>query len=129
MSRTFCAAGPFNCPGHPGRLASRKGYIGSVSTKTHSGDPDGTGGFGGFLGSGRFLALKFRIYEKIHRQNWLEIVGKQKYGPRKGLYRVVVVLVVPRVGSGTGLPPGQFRTNPENIRNFYELSRKFRDIS
>ena len=41
----------------------------SVSTKTHSGDPDGTGGFGGFLGSGRSLALKFRFYEKFPRQN------------------------------------------------------------
>ena len=48
-------------------------------TKTHSGDSDGTGVFGGFLGSGRFLALKFGFYKKFHRQNWLEIVGKQKY--------------------------------------------------
>ena len=54
-------------------------HPGTVSTKTHSGDPDGTGGFGGFLGSGRSLALKFRFYKKFHRQNWLEIVGKQKY--------------------------------------------------
>ena len=55
------------------------GYIGPVSTKTHSGDPDGTGGFGGFLCSGRFLAQKFGFYKKFNRQNWLEIVGKQKY--------------------------------------------------
>ena len=48
-------------------------------TKTHSGGSDGTGGFGGFLGSGRSLALKFGFYKKFHRQNWLEIVGKQKY--------------------------------------------------
>ena len=27
----------------------------------------------------RSLALKFGFYEKFHRQNWLEIVGKQKY--------------------------------------------------
>ena len=52
-----------------GRLVPKKGYIGPVSTKTHSGDPDGTGGFGGFLGSGRFLALKFGFYEKFPRQN------------------------------------------------------------
>ena len=94
--------------GHPGRLVPKKGYIGTVSTKTHSGDPDGTGGFGSFLGSGTFLALKFRFYEKFHRQNWLEIVGKQDLGQKKGIYRVVVVLVVPRVGSGTGGPPGGF---------------------
>ena len=62
-----------------GRSVPKKGYIGTVSTKTHSGDPDGTGGFGGFLGSGRFLVLKFGFYKKFHRQNWLEIVGKQKY--------------------------------------------------
>ena len=31
----------------PGRLVPKKGYIGPVSTKTHSGDPDGTGGSGG----------------------------------------------------------------------------------
>ena len=29
-----------------GRLVPKKGYIGTVSTKTHSGDPDGTGGSG-----------------------------------------------------------------------------------
>ena len=57
--------------------APKKGYIGTVSTKTHSGDSDGTGGFGGFLGSGRFLALKFRFYEKFHRQNRLEMSGRQ----------------------------------------------------
>ena len=73
--------------GRSGRSVPKKGYIGTVSTKTHSGDPDGTGGFGGFLGSGRFLALKFRFYKKFHRQNWLEIVGKQDFGPKKGLYR------------------------------------------
>ena len=28
----------------PGRLVPKKGYIGTVSTKTHSGDPDSTGG-------------------------------------------------------------------------------------
>ena len=54
-------------------------HPGTVSTKTHSGGTGGTGGFGGFLGSGRFLALKFGFYKKFHRQNWLEIVGKQKY--------------------------------------------------
>ena len=64
----------------PEGRSPKKGYIGPVSTKTHSGDSDGTGGFGGFLGSGRFLALKFGFYKKFHRQNWLEIVGKQKYG-------------------------------------------------
>ena len=68
-----------NMSGHPGRSAQKKGYIGSVSTKTHSGGSDGTGGFGGFLGSGRFLALKFGFYEEFHRQNWLEIGGKQDY--------------------------------------------------
>ena len=60
----------------PGRSVPKKGYIEPVSTKTHSGDPDGTGGFGSFLGFWRFLALKFRFYEKFHRPNWLEIVGK-----------------------------------------------------
>ena len=59
-----------------GRLVPKKGYIGTVSTKTHSGDPDGTGGFGGFLGSGRSLALKFGFYATFHRENRLEIVGK-----------------------------------------------------
>ena len=62
-------------------MAQKKGYIGTVSPKTHSGDSDGTGGFGGFLGSGRFLALKFRFYKKFHRQNWLEIVGSKKFRP------------------------------------------------
>ena len=60
----------------PGRSVPKKGYIGTVSTKTHSGDPDGTGGFGGFLGSGRFLALKFGFYKKFHRQNRLEMSGR-----------------------------------------------------
>ena len=104
-----------------GRSVPKKGYIGPVSTKTHSGDPDGTGGFGGFLGSGRFLALKFGFYKKFHRQNWLEIVGKQDFGPKKGPYRVVVVLVVPRVGSGTGGPPGGFWYYTEI---FVEIYRK-----
>ena len=62
----------------PEGRSPKKGYIGTVSTKTHSGGSDGTGGFGGFLGSGRSLALKFGFYKKFHRQNWLEIVGKQK---------------------------------------------------
>ena len=81
-------------------------HPGTVRTKTHSGGSDGTGGFGGFLGSARFLTLKFGFYEKFHRQNWLEIVGKQKYDPKKRIHGVVVVLVVPRVGSGTGGPGG-----------------------
>ena len=68
----------------PEGRSQKKGYIGTVSTKTHSGDPDGTGGFGSFLGSGRFLALKVGFYKKFHRQNWLEIVGKQDFGPKKG---------------------------------------------
>ena len=71
----------------PGRSVAKKGYIGPVSTKTHSGDPDGTGGFGGFLGSGRSLALKFGFYKKYHRQNWLEIVGKQKYAKNMTVYK------------------------------------------
>ena len=33
---------------------------------------------------------------------------KTKIRPKKGLYRVVVVLVVPRVRSGTSGPPGGF---------------------
>ena len=93
------------------RSVPKKGYIGSVSTKTHSGDPDGTGGFGSFLRFWRSLALKFGFYKKFHRQNWLEIVGKQDFGPKKGYIGLwwfwwspgwVLVLVVPRVGSGTG---------------------------
>ena len=48
-----------------------------------SGGPGGPG-FDDFLGSGRFLALKFGFYKKFHRQNWLEIVGKQKYSQVSG---------------------------------------------
>ena len=59
---------PQNRPGTP------------TSTKTHSGGSDGTGGFGSFLGFLRLLALKFGFYKKFHRQNWLEIVGKQDFG-------------------------------------------------
>ena len=77
-----------------GRSAQKKGYIGPVSTKTHSGDPDGTGGFGGFLGSGRFLALKFRFYEKFHRQNWLEIVGRPRGRPKQCFCFVFVLFCV-----------------------------------
>ena len=55
--------------------------------------------------------MKFGFYKKFHRQNWLDIVGKQKYDPTKGYIGSwwfwwspgwVLVLVVPRVGSGTG---------------------------
>ena len=84
-----------------GRSVPKKGYIGPVSTKTHSGDSHGTGGFGGFLGSGRFLALKFGFYKKFHRQNWLET--KESLNPEwltpewvlvLGLVVLVVLLVV-----------------------------------
>ena len=78
-------------------MVPKNGYIGTVSTKTHSGDPDGTAGFGGFLGSGRFLALKFGFYKKFHRQNWLEIVeglNPEWLTPEWVLVLVLVVLVV-----------------------------------
>ena len=39
---------------------------------------------GGFLGSGRSLALKFGFYEKFHRQNRLEIVEIFDWSPKKG---------------------------------------------
>ena len=90
-------AGKPALPTSPGRLGKKQNKAklptsswrmsrepGSVSTKTHSGDPDGTGGFGGFLGFWSSLALKFGFYKKFHRQNWLEIVGKQDFGPKKG---------------------------------------------
>ena len=64
---TRSASGALRIPGGP-----KKGYIGPVSTKAHSGDPDGTYGFGSFLGFWRLLALKFGFYKKFHRQNRLE---------------------------------------------------------
>ena len=112
-----------------GRLVPKKGSIGTVSTKTHSGDPDGTGGFGGFLGSGRFLALKFRFYKKFHRQNWLEIVGKQNYArgrPKQCFCFVccfVVVVGFGGPGGGFGAPGGVFflccTTSSSVLRYFY----------
>ena len=95
-------AGGSDFPEGFGRSVPKKGYIGPVSTKTHSGDPDGTGGFGGFLGSGRFLALKFRFYKKFHRQNWLENVGKQKYDPKKGYIGPVSTKTHSGDSDGTG---------------------------
>ena len=93
--------------GREGR-SQKKGYIGPVSTKTHSGDPDGTGGFGGFLGSGRFLALKFGFYKKFHRQNRLEMSERHEEPPKAVFFRFWYLegtkprVANPRVGSGTG---------------------------
>ena len=43
------------------------------------------------------LALKFGFYKKFHRQNWLEIVGKQKSSkgrPKQCFYFVFVLFFV-----------------------------------
>ena len=51
--------------GRSGRLVPKKAYIGPASTKTHSGDPDGTGGFGGFLGFWEVPGPEIRILREI----------------------------------------------------------------
>ena len=43
--------------------------------------------FDDFLGSGRFLALKFRFYEKFHRQNRLEMSGRRQEPPKTVIFR------------------------------------------
>ena len=42
------------------------------------------------------------ILKKLRKTKKIIPGRSRKVGPKKGLYRVVVVLVVPRVGSGTG---------------------------
>ena len=47
---------------------------------------------------------EIRILQEISSPELAGNRRKTKIRPKKGLYRVVVVLVVPRVGSGTGGP-------------------------
>ena len=51
---------------------------------------------------------EIRILQEISSPELAGNRRKTRFRPKKGLYRVVVVLVVPRVGSGTGGPPGGF---------------------
>ena len=51
---------------------------------------------------------EIRILQEISSPKLAGNLRKTRFRPKKGLPRVVVVLVVPRVGSGTGGPPGGF---------------------
>ena len=87
----------------------RQNHPGTVSTKTHSGGSDGTGGFDGFLGSRRSLAgfkSSGRSVGKISTRRrrpklpWSRVMTK-KPKPTRGILMVLVVLVVSWVLGGS----------------------------